>query len=68
LKTYTYDPAGKGNITSNTAAGGKQTQFEYDLKRRLTKTIYPYGHSVVQQHDNNGNVTELVALKTLVIP
>ena len=40
--SYGYDDA--GNQISRTDGNGNTTQFQYDARKRLIKTIYPDGH------------------------
>jgi RHS repeat-associated protein len=55
--TYAYDNA--RNRTSQTDARGNTTQFQYDARKRLTKTIYPDSTTVTNAYDGPGNLSSV---------
>ena len=60
--SFTYGPAGKGDVTTITANDGKQTHFEYDALGRVSAITYHNGHRMENIYDANGN------LATRVVP
>jgi YD repeat-containing protein len=55
--TYGYDDA--GSQISRTDGNGNTTQFRYDARKRLVKTIYPDSTTVVNTHDGPGNLASV---------
>jgi RHS repeat-associated protein len=55
--TYAYDAA--GNRISSADGNGNTTAFQYDARRRMTKTRNPDGTSVVNSYDGPGNLASV---------
>lgn len=55
--SYGYDAA--GNRTSSIDGDSNTTQYQYDARKRLVKTIYPDTTSVTNVYDGPGNLTKV---------